>query len=307
MVLGRQVIYPASSFSVNHAERPHLFLFDNGSLRAASTLSLRRLGQSLSERTGTAFHAVSLLHSSAVPAEELGGTPAELLEPALLRWLQDHPRGEAVLLPVFFGPSAALIDYVPERLKSIHARYPEAAIRLADCLVSPSESDARIAAALADAARASVREHALAEPKVLLVDHGSPQPAVAAVRDHLASQVRELLSDLTRVVGAASMERRPGPQYAFNDPLLSVALTEPPFDQGDVVVLLQFLAPGRHAGPRGDIAQICDEATRGRARLRTFMTEPIGNDPRVVEVLLQRYEEAVQSSFRGSINPTSSA
>ena len=307
MVLGRQVIYPVRSLSVHIAERPHTFLFDNGSLRAASTLSLRRLGRALAERLDAPVESVSLLHSSAVPAEELEGVGAELLEPALLRWLAKNPEGTAILLPLFFGPSAALTEYVPERLASIRGKFPKANVQLAGCLVNAAEDDTLIAGALADAARKTALENELVKPKVLVVDHGSPQPSVAAVRDHLGSQVATLLGDSVAEVGVASMERRPGAQYAFNDPLLSVALTTAPFDRGDVVVVLQFLSPGRHAGPRGDVAQICDEATRGRSDVRTFITDPIGGDPRVVEVLLHRHREAYQSSLRGSIKPTSRA
>lgn len=307
MGLGRQVIYPVKPTAVDTVERPHCFLFDNGSLRPSSTLSLRRTAAALQARLGATVHAVSLLHSSGVPPEELEGAPAELLEPALLKWLAARPHGHAVLLPLFFGPSAALTEYVPERLTSIRAKFPHARLRLARCLVDPAEPDTRIAEALAHAAMAAISENSLARPKVVLVDHGSPQSAVAEVRNHLGEQVSALLKDHISLLGVASMERRPGPQYAFNDPLLSVALTTPPFGEGDVVVLLQFLSPGRHAGPRGDVAEICNEAQRGRRQLATYLTEPIGNDPRVVERLLQRYAEAAQSSLRGSIKPTSRA
>jgi hypothetical protein len=129
---------------------------------------------------------------------------------------------------------------------------------------------------------------------VLLVDHGSPIYAVACVRNHLGDQVCELLRREIAGFGVASMERRPGPDYAFNEPLLSSALARPPFNQGEVVILHQFLSPGRHAGPSGDVAEICEEAGRGAPRLATYLTEPIAGDPRVVEVLLRRLETGMQ-------------
>lgn len=291
MVLGGQVIYPANQSPVIRAEPIHCFLFDNGSLRAASTLSLRRSARQLSPLLGGPVHAVSLLHSSGVPKEQLDGEPAQLLEPALLAWLAENPQGRAVLLPLFFGPSGALTEYLPERLHAIRSRFPDADLRLAKPLVSPAEADTRIAQALAAAARVTMAEHQLTRPKVLLVDHGSPQPAVSTVRNHLGEQVRTLLSDEASDLAVASMERRPGDEYAFNEPLLATALSKPPYNGGDVVILLQFLSPGRHAGPNGDIAYICDEAARGNRSLRTFMTEPIANDPRVIEVLIQRARE----------------
>jgi sirohydrochlorin ferrochelatase len=307
MVLGRQVIYPGILLDVNMAERPHCFLFDNGSLRAASTLSLRRVARVLETKIAAPVTPVSLLHSSAVPADQLEGVPAQILEPALLKWLHERPDGEAILLPLFFGPSGALTEYLPERLATIRAKFPDSRLRLAKWLVDVGERDFRIASALADAARKSIAENQLSRPKVLLVDHGSPQPGVAAVRDFLGAQVRGLLGSSVQSVGVASMERRPGSEYEFNEPLLSFALSRGPFSEGDVVILLQFLSPGRHAGPQGDIAQICEEAQRGNDRLRTYMTEPISADPRVVDVLVQRYQEALQTSLRGSISPTSSA
>ncbi|HEY0943642.1 MAG TPA: cobalamin biosynthesis protein CbiX, partial [Opitutaceae bacterium] len=97
-------------------DRPLCFLFDNGSLRAASTLSLRGVAAALSTRIDAPVRAVSLLHSSAIDPAELDGEPAELLEPALDAYFASGGRS-AVLLPLFFGPSAALTDYVPARVE----------------------------------------------------------------------------------------------------------------------------------------------------------------------------------------------
>ena len=151
-----------------------------------------------------------------------------------------------------------------------------------------------MAEALADAARRVAKDNQLTQPKVLLVDHGSPQYSVTLVRNHLGDQVASLLSKEVAGVGVASMERRPGPEYAFTDPLLANALTNAPFNEGDVIVLLQFLSPGRHAGEGGDVAEICGEAQRGRPQLRTFLTEPIGQHPKVTSLLAQRYREALR-------------
>jgi sirohydrochlorin ferrochelatase len=280
---------------VNFPILPPCFVFDNGSLRAASTLNLRSVAKALAEMTGADMRAVSLLHSSAVKTEELQGRRAELLEPALLEWLATEPRGEAVLLPLFFGPSAALTEYVPARLAAILGKFPEARLRLARCMVHVDEPDERVALALAEAARAVIAQEHLQGAKVVVVDHGSPQRGVAAVRDHLGRQVRRVLGGEVAAVDVASMERRPGPEYAFNDPLLAERLRMPPFDTGEVVLALQFLSPGRHAGTGGDIAEICAAAQHERPGLRTWMSPTIGTDPRVIEVLAERYREAAQA------------
>jgi sirohydrochlorin ferrochelatase len=290
-----------------NAPWPVCFLFDNGSLRAASTLQLRLTAAMLNQEIGAPVEAVSLLHSSGVDPAALNGVPARLLEPALQTFLEHNPEGEAVLLPFFFGPSAALVEYVPERIAALQKKFPLASLRLASCLVRLDEPDSRVAEALADTARDLYTRKSLERPAVVLVDHGSPRAEVTAIRDRLGAEVRKRLGDVIRAFGVASMERRPGPEFAFNDPLLAACLRTAPFDRGDVVVLTQFLSPGRHAGPDGDIAQICAQARAERPELRTWQTEPIGTDPRVIAVLADRYRQTFHSSFFGSIKPTSSA
>lgn len=282
-----------------HVEQPHkspiCFLFDNGSLRPASTLSLRVTARQLAAELGIEVRAVSLLHSSAVDVAGLGGQPAQLLEPALNEFLTTQPEAEVVILPLFFGPSGALTDYVPERLRALAKKFPKARLQLARWLVDPVETDNRIAQALADAVRRQVVTEKLLQPKIVLVDHGSPQRTVTAVRDFLGHQMQTLLADEVETVAVASMEKRAGPDYAFNDPLLAERLRTPPFDRGDVVVALQFLSPGRHAGPDGDVARICAEARQGYPELRTCLTETIASDQRVIAVLTDRYRQALQS------------
>lgn len=276
------------------AKQPPCFLFDNGSLRPEATRSLRTVAAALAERIGTTVHPVSLLHSSGIDPAALDGRPAELLEPALDRFLADGGR-EAVLVPLFFGPSAALTEYVPERLRAIQARHPHARLSPAGWLVQAEEpNDTRIARALADQVRALQAEAGLGRVPMLLVDHGTPQRAVTAVRERLGEQVRAELGAEIQCLGTASMERRDGPEYAFNEPLLERALASAPFDQGAVIIALQFLAPGRHAGAAGDIAAICAQAEARQPGLQTRMTATLGAHPHVIDVLAERYRAAVR-------------
>jgi sirohydrochlorin ferrochelatase len=237
--------------------------------------------------------AVSLLHSSAVDPAGLGGKPALLLEPALNAFLAENVTTEVIVLPLFFGPSGALTDYVPDRLAALGKKFPQARLVLAHWLVDPVESDDRIAHALADAAQRVIVAENLVKPKIVLVDHGSPQKAVTDVRNFLGRQLDVLLADAVHSVAVASMEKRTGANYAFNDPLLAMRLRTPPFDAGDVVVALQFLSPGRHAGPDGDITRICADARAERPALRTYITETIASDQRVLTVLADRYRQAL--------------
>lgn len=235
---------------------------------------------------------VSLLHSSGVDPRALDGEPAALLEPALLEFGRAGGR-QAVVVPLFFGPSAALTDYLPARLESIRRQCPDLEIRCARWLVQPDDASApTLARLLGDAVRRVVASHSLRRPAVLLVDHGSPQRGVTAVRDQLGELLARELAAEASAVGVASMERREDAEYAFNEPLLATALRTPPFDRGDVVVALQFLQSGRHAGPGGDIPQLCAAAEAEQPALRTHLTEPLANDPRLIELIAARYREA---------------
>ncbi len=268
---------------------PVCFLFDNGSLRAEPALALRRVAAALAGRTGREVRAVSLQHSDRVAPDQLGGMPAELLEPALEKFLSARPDGAADLLPLFFGPSAAVTELAAGQARALLAKSPHAALRFAPCLVDAADpSDRRVAQMLADHTRAAARAVGWARPKVLLTDHGSPTRAVTAVRDHLTAQLRAELGDDAAAVGAAAMERRDGAEYDFNEPLLARALRAGPSSSGEVVVALQFLLPGRHAGPDGDLAEICRAAEAECPGLRTRLTEPIGAHPLLVEVLADR-------------------
>lgn len=269
-----------------------IFLCDNGSLRPAATLALRRVAVALSAELGQPVQAVSLLHSSGMDPAQLEGVPAVLLEPALRAALAGGVRS-AIILPFFFGPSAALTDYIPSRIGAWIGDYPEARVWLAAPLVRLEQTgDERLARAFADRVRALRRERGWGPGPVVMVDHGSPQAGVGDVRQRLAEQVARVLGE---PVWPCSMESREGPEYAFNRPLLAERLRLPPSDGGKVLVVQQFLGPGRHAGPGGDLDQICREAERARPGLEVAMTEPIGEDPRVVAILVDRFREADSS------------
>ena len=275
---------------------PHTFmgpclLFDNGSLEPAAALELRRLARELAAATGADVRPVSLLHSSAIDPGRLGGVPARLLEPALRELLQAGGN-DILLLPLFFGPSAALTEYLPARLARLRRDFPDRHVRTGRSLVDPLDpADARMAAILADNVRTVVRRMKLRRPAVVLVDHGSPQRAVAAVRDLLGGQLGPLLAGEVERVTVASMERRPGVEYDFCEPTLARLLQGDELTAGDVVLAPQFLLPGRHAGPGGDLASICAAAQRKRPGLRVHFADLVGRHPGVIAVLADRYRE----------------
>ena len=280
---------------------PLTILMDNGSLEPAATLGLRRLAAQLGERVGTRVEPVSLLHSSTVPVEKLGGTPAEILEPALERRLAAG-QTDFLIVPLFFGPSGALTDYLPKRIAHLRGKHPTLDVRLAAPLFAAG--DDRLARILADqvrdvGARLVRARQGVAAPRpnhnlrVAQGAHGSPAKAVTDVRNELSCQLAGLLGpDYT--VAPASMERREGAAYDFCEPLLERLLRSPGWNAGEIVVAMQFLLPGRHAGPDGDVAEIClaAEAASG-GTLRTTMTGLVAEHPLLVEILADRWRAAM--------------
>src|SRR5882757_4325794 len=123
---------------------PAVFLVDNGSLEPAATFSLRTIAQRLAIALGQIVEPVSLLHSSSIPADRLDGTSAEILEPALERRCQAGTN-DFLVVPLFFGPSNALTDYLPRRVAALKEKFPGLRVRLAAPLVNPADSgDQRI-------------------------------------------------------------------------------------------------------------------------------------------------------------------
>ncbi|MBI2813750.1 MAG: cobalamin biosynthesis protein CbiX [Opitutae bacterium] len=274
-------------------------LVDNGSLEPAATLTLRELAAKLSARLGFVADPVSLLHSAGIDPVFLGGRPAEILFPALER-RRAGGQNEFVLVPLFFGPSAALTDCIPENVARLRQKFPGLRVALAPPL--HAAGDGRLAQILADNVQAELTVLSRASPlpqntvRVALVDHGSPVAAVTAVRDDLARQVAGLLGPRVTAVAPCSMERRPEPAYDFCAPLLAGLLSAPPWNAGHVVVAMQFLLPGRHAGPDGDVAAICRAAEAAQPALKTRMTALAGAHPLLVEILADRWRAAVPLS-----------
>lgn len=273
------------------------FLVDNGSLQAAATRGLRRIAQGLAARLGRNVEPVSLLHSRKIAASQLDGIPAEIFEPALRRRCDAGIR-DFVILPLFFGPSGALTEYIPAVVAALRPELPGLTMKIAAPVAGddPRNPDRRLAQIVAQQVRTCIKSRSLARPVVVLVDHGSPQRAVAEVRDRVGHDLGAELRDDARCVVAASMERRDGREFDFNEPLLERALAAPPcgVEAGDVVVAPLFFSPGRHAGPGGDIESIAQAAERKLPGLRVHFAPLVGEHPLLIEILADRYREAVE-------------
>jgi sirohydrochlorin ferrochelatase len=199
-------------------------------------------------------------------------------------------------VPYFIGPSDALTAYVPERMAGLRRRWPDLAVRIAPPLLDPQDpGDERMIDVVEERVRRvlAVLPAAPTQAAVALVDHGSPQPKVTALRNFVAERLQRRLGASVRAVAACSMERREGARYAFGDPLLAALLETPEFSSGPVIVAMLFLSPGRHAGPEGDVARLCRGAEERHPDLRTTMTELLGVHPKLVEILADRIERVL--------------
>ena len=262
-----------------------VLLVDNGSLEPQSTLQLRRLAGDLSDRLLCRVDPVSLAHSGKIPASDLDGRPAELFEAALDRGWREGVN-EFVVVPLFVGPSHAIVRHVPALLAERKKVWKGFRAKIAGPLFA--DGDNRIAQIVADHVVEKIEG---ADVRVAIVDHGSPNIEVTRVRDTVAAQVRNILGARVSDVQACSMERREGAEYDFNEPSLQNLLTRPGWSSEPVIAGMLFIAPGRHAGVDGDVAQICGQA-RPSSSAPVKLTRLLGQHPLLLDVLADRARSA---------------
>lgn len=272
--------------------RPPALLFDNGSVRPAAARGLQELARQLSLRLGVDVVPCSLRPYAASGAAVLS------LDAAVQARTGEAP----VLLPLFIAPSQQLQD-----VRRKHPQLPMAP-PLVGWLPGLTQTDTQpdIVARTEDSGMAQVvgileahvrqvrSTHGRAgEPSIVIVcDHGSPSPAVTAVRNRLADGLRQRLpaEEYAHVV-AASMERRPGPEYAFNEPLLENVIEAASLPQrGLAIVALAFLLPGRHAGPGGDVERILGRLRQRYPDLQPVVTPLLAAHEKAIELLASNYE-----------------
>lgn len=267
-------------------------LIDNGSLQPAAHRRLRVLAAELSARAGVPVHAVSWKHSDRIRPSAFAGPaphpPAVPLQPDGRAWTLEpwvraqYAAGECelVFVPFFISAQGAIGSALRDDLVALQRSLGKFDFRFAGGLAT-GDALVRIAAAQV---RALVATRELTRPPVIVVDHGGPSAKSARVRDAVAARMAALLGGEVGPLAAASLE---GAEYAHNRPLFADQLSAPGFDRGDVVVAPLFLAAGRHAGPRGDLAQIA-RAAEDRLQtppLRCHFAGLIGAHPLVAETL----------------------
>ncbi|MBK1718406.1 sirohydrochlorin chelatase [Thiocystis violacea] len=268
-----------------------VLLIDNGSKRPDSTLNLRTIADALSARSGELVRPVSLLHSDQVQAEQLAGQAADTFAPMLGRLLADGVR-DLVLIPLFFGPSRALSQFVPETAATLAVEFGPFRLAIAPELCPLPQGEPRLVEILLDNLNVAATSAGIAPKRVILVDHGSPIPEVTAVRRWLGDRLALRLGPQVELEQAV-MERRPGIEYDFNGPLLEdrlarLAETDP---TTPILLSMLFLSAGRHAGPDGDIARIRARIEQGCPTLRLHTAPLVGLHPGLIEILESRLME----------------
>jgi sirohydrochlorin ferrochelatase len=273
-----------------------ILLIDNGSKRAEATLSLRGIAERLAEAIGEPVHAVSLLHADKVPASALGGRPADIFE-SFLRDRLGAGQRDFLIIPLFFGPSRAISELVPQMVETLRQTFGDFEVQVTRPLCPLPQGEPELTAILLEHIDQAASAQGIEPRSVLLVDHGSPVPAVTAVRRWLRDRLTERL-DPDIQIGEAVMERRPGAEYDFNGDLLEERLLELATEDPTTPVILAmlFLSPGRHAGPGGDIAEICESVQQRHAGFRAYPSPLVGSHPGLIRVLAKRVAEVGQAS-----------
>jgi len=266
-----------------------ILLVDNGSIRPSATLLLRKLASSLSEKSGLTIYPVSLRYANRIGRELLEGKPASTLVPFLSRQLQDHHK-QFILLPLFFGPSGALNDYVPEQIRLLEEEYGVIDLRIAQAIYPLPEGEPKLVQIVLDHIQQLILQYPSIKHNVVLVDHGSPSPQVTRVRQHLAAQLQQLFND-ELIIEQAVMERREGVEYDFNGPLLHHWLSRKArAGEKSAIVAMQFFLPGKHAGQEGDIQAICQSVCSEYPGFKVHITPLIGQHPGLLDILQQRLQ-----------------
>jgi sirohydrochlorin ferrochelatase len=243
-------------------------LIDNGSLEPAVHRNLRAMAAELSTRTRVKVRAVSWKHSDAIPHSEPSDDHAWTLGP-FLRAMFALGQREFVFVPFFISPQGAIGSALFRDLVNLQRELGTFDFTFADGLAATG----LIPTIVAQRVRTCITARQLARPTVVVVDHGGPSPESAALRDQLTSEIRTALNGEVGRVIAASME-------GAHPPLLADTLRGEALAGDHVIVAPLFLSPGRHAGPEGDLAQICRSS-----HPQTYLTDLVGTHPFVVDAL----------------------
>jgi hypothetical protein len=232
------------------------------------------------------------MHANKVPAHELGGQAADTFEP----FIRDRAAAGArdvLILPLFFGPSRALTEFVPAKIAAAAADIAPLDVRVADVLCPLPEGEPLLTGILHGNLLRCAADTGTPVERAVLVDHGSPIPEVTAVRRWLAAALGERLGAGTALEEAV-MERRAGAAYDFNGELLEDVLRRlAQAEAGPVFLSMLFMFAGRHAGRGGDVEEIYRAVEAEYPGFRVHQGALVSEHPGIIDILQSRYESAI--------------
>ncbi len=121
---------------------------------------------------------------------------------------------------------------------------------------------------------------------IVLVDHGSKRPAANDMLLQVAEMFRRVSGN--RIVEPAHMElAEPTIAQAFDACVAQGA--------GMVIVHPYFLSPGRHSTT--DIPNLVAQAAAGHPDVRYHVTQPLGLDEKIAQLIIERIDHCVVSQF----------
>lgn len=278
---------------------PKILLVDNGSVKPAATLMLRKLAQQLSESSGYSIDPVSLRHANKVDASLLEQQPAQIFMPYLQSELESGQRN-FIVLPLFFGLSDAVTQMIPQQQSSLEDKYGPFNLMVARELCSLPDGANMLTNILHDHITQTVQRNKFKLKNIVLVDHGSPSRQVTEVRLLLARELKTQLG-LGMELSEAVMDRREGREYDFNGPLLEHRLEDlAASGEKTVLVSQMFLLPGRHAGENGDISKICNRVMQRHSGFKVLVTPLVAQHPDLIKLLQRRLQEVIEQMSKKS-------
>ena len=274
-------------------------LVDNGSLRDHAVLFTRKLARKLEADGAIPVTAVSLAHSDQIPVEKLNGVPVPLLAEALESIAQSMTVRRVTILPLLMVGDGVIYQKISSIIASFSKQHPAIECRLARALVKPGDrGPVSIPAFMAKAVSHLIQIDSLHLPEVWVVDHGSPLAKATEMRDEVAANLGRILPHgMVSGVYPASMERREGKEYDFNEPLLETALMHAG-NRGvkDVIVVKMFLQPGRHSGKYGDISGILRSVRQEFPTMRIHEPSQVFSQKDLISLLKVRLDEVKRAN-----------
>lgn len=272
---------------------PDILLVDNGSTKPSSTLRLRLLSEQLTQLCQLTVLPVSLAHADKIDPADIEGSPAHIFSEFMTSRLQQGQR-DFIVLPLFFGPSKAISSAIPEQVQQLKEKFGDFNLHIADTIYPLPAAEIKLIELLASLTLDCIHTTEFKNPRCVLVDHGSPSPPVTAVREHITQALQATLPDIS--IDQAVMERRSGKEYDFNGQLLEDWLkVQAEANANEIIVIQLFFLPGRHAGPGGDIEQICVKALTENPNTRIVATALVSEHPLILEILRDRLISTLKS------------